>query len=150
MGSLNKWFGIGRLCNDIEMKTTSSGANVLNNTLAINENYKDKQGNKQEKTEFVKLCFWNRTAEIVNSYCRKGSQIFVEGALQTREWQDKNGNKRYTTEIKVFNLQLLDSKQDGGGQRNQGGYQQQQQQQPTSGGGHYNNNSQQDDDDIPF
>jgi single-strand DNA-binding protein len=124
--AVNKFIGIGRLCNDIELKTTPSGANVLNNTLAVNENYKDKQGQKIERTEFIRLVFWNRTAEIVSSYCRKGSQIYVEGSLQTREWEDKDGNKRYTTEIVVRNLQLLDSKQSSDNQG--GGYAQSSQQ----------------------
>jgi len=152
--SVNKFIGIGNLCRDIEMKATPSGANVLNNSLAMNEKYKDKQGNRQEKTEFINLCFWNRTAEIVSQYCRKGSKIYVEGSLQTRKWNDKEGNERYTTEIVVRNLQLLDSKQDGGQQQNQGGYQQQQQSQSQSNQqqnqGGFGGNNEPDEDDVPF
>ncbi len=113
MGNLNKVFLIGRLGKDPEMKTTPSGKSVLNITLASSEFYKDKAGNKQERTEWHRVVLWDRLAEIVESYCQKGSQIFVEGSLQTREWEDKEGNKRYTTEIVGRNIQLLDPKKEG-------------------------------------
>lgn len=113
MGNLNKVFLIGRLGADPEPKTTTSGRSVLNITLASSEHYKDKSGNKQERTEWHRLVFWEKTADIVSRYCHKGSQLFVEGSLQTREWQDKDGNKRYTTEIVGKNIQLLDPKPQG-------------------------------------
>jgi single-strand DNA-binding protein len=109
MGNLNKAMLIGRLGSDPEMRNTGS-ASVVNISLATTETYKDAQGNKQEKTEWHNLVFWERNAEIVEKYCKKGSQLFVEGSLQTREWNDKDGNKRYTTEIRVRNFQMLDSK----------------------------------------
>jgi len=115
MGNLNKVFLIGRLGKDPELKTTPSGKSVLNVTLASSEFYKDKEGNKQERTEWHRVVLWERLAEVVSQYCHKGSQLFVEGSLQTREWQDKDGNKRYTTEILGRNIQLLDPKSQSGG-----------------------------------
>lgn len=114
MGSLNKWIGIGRLGSDPELKLTPNGNSVVNISMAIDESYKDQSGQHQSRTEWIRLVLWSRMAEILNQYCRKGSQIFVEGSLQTREWQDKTGNKRYVTEVIVRNLQLLAGKQDGG------------------------------------
>lgn len=128
MASLNKVLLIGRLGQDPEKRVTPSGASVVNVSLATSENFKDKTGNRQERTEWHRLVFWNRTAEIVEQYCRKGSQLYIEGTLQTREWQDKDGNKKYTTEVMVRNMQMLDSKgsqQQGGGTYYQGQNQQQ-------------------------
>ena len=110
MGNLNKVFLIGRFTKDMEIRTIPSGMNVLNNSIATSEKYKDKSGQMQEKTEFHNVVFWGRQAEIINQYCRKGSQIYIEGSLGTEEWQDKDGNKRYTTKVTCRNLQLLDSK----------------------------------------
>ncbi len=121
MGNLNKVLLIGRLGQDPEKRITPTGASVVNVSLATTDYFKDKSGNRQERTEWHKIVLWNRQAEIVEQYCRKGSQLYVEGGLQTRDWQDKDGNKRYTTEIIVRNLQLLDSK--GQGQGTGGGYQ---------------------------
>lgn len=121
MGNLNKVFLIGRLGAEPEKRTTPSGKAVLNTTLASSEFYKDKDGNRQERTEWHRIVLWNRLAEIVESYCKKGSQLFVEGSLQTREWQDKDGNRRFTTEIVGRNIQLLDPK--GQGQSQGGSYQ---------------------------
>lgn len=90
-------------------------------TLASSEFYKDKDGNKQNRTEWHRVVLWERLAEIVSQYCHKGSQLFVEGSLQTREWQDKDGNKRYTTEIVGKNIQLLDPKGQGQGSGYQAG-----------------------------
>ena len=115
MGNLNKVFLIGRLGKDPEKRTTPGGHSVLNATLASSEFYKDKAGNRQERTEWHRIVLWDRLAEIVEQYCHKGSQLFVEGSLQTREWDDKNGNKRYTTEIVGRNIQLLDPKGQGQG-----------------------------------
>jgi len=111
MGNLNRVLLIGRLGQQPEKRTTPTGNAVCNNTLATTEYYKDKSGNRQEKTEWHKVVFWNRQAEILEQYCKKGSQLFIEGSLQTREYEDKEKNKRYVTEIIVRNLQMLDSKQ---------------------------------------
>lgn len=114
MGYLNKVLLIGRMGQDPEKRITPSGHTVVNISLATTEYFKDQAGNKQEKTEWHRVVFWNRLAEIVDQYCNKGSQIYVEGSLQTREWQDKDGNKRFSTDITARNMQLLDSKQQSG------------------------------------
>ncbi|MBU3917775.1 single-stranded DNA-binding protein [bacterium] len=119
MGYLNKVLLIGRLGQDPEKRITPAGHSVVNVSLATTEYFKDKSGNRQEKTEWHKVVFWNRQAEIVEQYCKKGSQIYIEGALQTEEWQDKDGNKRQTTKIIARALQLLDPKSQG----SQGSYQ---------------------------
>ncbi len=120
MGYLNKVLLIGRLGQDPEKRITPSGHTVVNISLATTEYFKDQSGNKQERTEWHRVVFWNRQAELIEQYCKKGSQIYVEGSLQTREWQDKDGNRRFSTDIVARNMQFLDSRQQGG----QGGYQQ--------------------------
>lgn len=124
MGNLNKVLLIGRLGQDPEKRITPSGHSVVNISLATTDYFKDKSGNRQERTEWHRVVFWDRLAEIVEQYCRKGSQLYVEGSLQTREWQDKDGNKRYSTDIQARNIQMLDSKPQSGG------YQDRQQQAP--------------------
>lgn len=129
MGNLNKVLLIGRLGQDPELRTTTNGHSVVNVSLATTEQWKDQSGTKQERTEWHRLSLWNHTANIINKYCRKGSQIFVEGSLQTREWQDKEGNKRFTTEVNVRNVQLLDAKSSDNQQNKQGTEQYNQQKQ---------------------
>ena len=119
--AVNKVFLIGRLGQEPESRTTPAGHTVCNISLAVSEKYKG-----EETTTWVKLVFWNKTAEILTKFCKKGSQIFVEGSLQVREWQDKDGNKRETTEVVVRSMQMLDGKPSG----NQQNYQQNQQQEP--------------------
>jgi single-strand DNA-binding protein len=119
MGNLNKVLLIGRIGQEPEKRITPTGQSVVNISLATSDFFKDRSGNRQERTEWHRVIFWNRLAEIVEQYCKKGSQLYVEGSLQTREWQDKDGNKRYTTEIVARNLQMLDSK----GQGSSGGFQ---------------------------
>lgn len=114
MASLNRVMLIGRLGQSPEKRVTPNGKYVVNVSLATSEVFKDKSGNKQEKTEWHRLEIWDRLADIIEQYCQKGSQIYVEGSLQTREWKDKDGNKRYQTNIAVRNIQLLDSKQSEG------------------------------------
>lgn len=117
MGYLNKAMLIGRIGQDPEKRITPTGKSVVNISLATTEYFNDKSGNKQEKTEWHKVQLWDRLADIVEQYTKKGSQIYVEGSLQTREWQDKDGIKRFTTEIVGRSIQLLDSKQKGEGQQ---------------------------------
>ncbi len=93
----------------------TSGEAVTNVTLATSETYKDKNGEKQERTEWHNLVFYRRLAEIAGEYLKKGSQIYVEGRIQTRKWQDKEGKDRYTTEIVVNEMQMLGGKSSGGG-----------------------------------
>ena len=113
--SVNKVILIGRLGKDPETRYMTSGEAVTNATLATSENWKDKSGEKQEKTEWHNLVFYRRLAEIAGEYLKKGSQIYVEGKLQTRKWQTKEGQDRYTTEIVVNEMTMLGGKSSGGG-----------------------------------
>ena len=108
MAGVNKVLIIGRMGKDPEVKQAGS-TTVANFSLATDESY-TKDGQKIEKTEWHNCVAWGRLAEIVRDYTSKGSQIYVEGKLQTRQWDDKNGNKRYTTEIVAQSIQLLGSK----------------------------------------
>ena len=109
---INKWHGIGNCCKDPDMKYTASGAAIANVTVACNDSYKDKQsGEMVDKTEFVRVVFFKRLAEIVGEYLRKGSSVYIEGKLQTRKWQDQDGKDRYTTEIVAHEMQMLGSKE---------------------------------------
>lgn len=122
---VNKVILIGNLGNDPEVRYTPSGSAVANIVLATSTSWRDKQtGELNERTEWHRLACFNRLAEIVGEYLHKGSKIYVEGSLRTRKWQDKNGIDRYTTEIIVNELHMLDSRQSGGGNNNsqQGGY----------------------------
>ena len=142
--SLNKVMLIGNLGRDPEVRYTQSGTAVANFTLATNERWTDRDGNRQERTEWHRIVVWGKQAEIASQYLRKGRQIFVEGSLQTREWTDKEGQKRYTTEIKAFNFQMLGSRDGGGGDGGGGGPQEPGGHDDAGGGGSYQ------DDDIPF
>lgn len=108
--SLNKAILIGRLGKDPDIRTMNNGEMVANVSLATSESWKDKAGAKQEKTEWHNLVFYRRQAEIVSQYLTKGSQVYIEGRIQTRKWQDKEGQDRYTTEIIVSDMQMLGSK----------------------------------------
>ena len=101
---------IGRLGKDPEMKYTQSGVAVANFSIACGEKYKTKAGEQVENTEWVKCTAWRRLAEVIGEYLTKGSQVYVSGKMQTRKWEDKEGNNRYTTEIQVFQMQMLGSK----------------------------------------
>lgn len=111
---INKVILIGNLGKDPEVRYMPSGAAVANVVLATSETWKDKQsGENQERTEWHNIVFFNRLAEIVGEYLRKGSQIYVEGSLRTRKWQDKSGQDRYTTEIVASEMQMLGSRSGG-------------------------------------
>lgn len=106
--SVNKVIILGRLGQDPELKYTPSGAAVCNFSLATSETWNDKNsGQKQEKTEWHRVVVWGKLAELCNQYLAKGRQAFVEGKLQTRSWDDKNGQKRYTTEISATTVQFI-------------------------------------------
>ena len=108
---INKVILIGNLGGDPEVRYMPNGGAVANLTLATSESWKDKQsGEQHDRTEWHRLVFFNRLAEIVGEFLRKGSKIYVEGRLQTRKWQDKNGQERYTTEIIVSEMQMLDGR----------------------------------------
>ncbi len=111
---LNKVTLIGRLGADPEVKSMPSGGSVTNITLATSRRWKDKQsGERRDETEWHRITFFNRIAEVVGEYLRKGSLIYVEGRIRTRKWQDQNGQDRYTTEIIAEQMQMLDSKSGG-------------------------------------
>ncbi len=128
---VNKVILVGNLGNDPEVRYMPNGNAVANLSLATSESWKDQQGQVQERTEWHRLTMYRRLAEIAGEYLKKGSQIYVEGKLQTRKWQDQQGQDRYTTEIIVDQMQMLGGRgaEGGGGnsgyqrpQNNQGGY----------------------------
>ena len=110
---INKVIILGNLGNDPETKYMPNGNAVTNISIATSESWKDKQsGQEQERTEWHRVVFFNRLAEIAGEYLRKGSKVYIEGQLRTRKWQDQSGNDRYTTEIVASDMQMLDNKQD--------------------------------------
>lgn len=111
---LNKVMLIGRLGRDPELKYAASGMPITNLRIATDESYVDRDGNKVERTEWHSVVVFQRAAENCANYLAKGSLVFVEGSLQTRKWQDQQGQDRYTTEIKAQRVQFLDRKRDGG------------------------------------
>ncbi len=119
MGSVNKVILVGNLGRDAELRYTPGGAAVATLNMATTEVWNDKGGQRQEKTEWHRVIFWGKVAESLTEYLTKGKQVYVEGRLQTRQWDDKDGNKRYTTEIKGDKIVLLGG--GGGGQRGGGG-----------------------------
>ena len=110
--SVNKCLFIGNLTADPEIRTMPNGEQVANFTIALNEQYKAKDGNVVENVEYVRIVLYRRLAEVAGQYLHKGSQVYVEGRLKTRKWQDNNGQDRYTTEIQGDNLQMLGGRQD--------------------------------------
>jgi single-strand DNA-binding protein len=150
--SVNKVILVGNLGKDPELRYTASGTAVCNFSLATTERYKDRDGNNQEKTEWHNIVVWRQLAEICGKYLTKGKQIYVEGKLQTRKWEDRDGNTRYTTEIVADQMQMLSR---AGDDNSGGGYQRREQRQEPSmnqsapqndfGDTHFN-----PDDDIPF
>jgi single-strand DNA-binding protein len=112
-GSINKVILIGRLGKDPEMRFTPSGKAVTNFTLATNENWTDQSGEKQERTEWHRIVTWGKLAENSAKLLAKGKQVYVEGRIQTRSWDDKDGNKRYTTEIVANIMQILGPMESG-------------------------------------
>lgn len=152
---VNKVILVGNLGQDPEVKYLPSGSAVANVSVATAESWKDKKtGEQQERTEWHRVVFFDRLAEIVGEYLRKGSQVYIEGKLQTRKWQDKSGNDRYTTEIRANEMQMLGGKSGGGGgsasfddrpSQNNAPQSRPQQSAPSQSGG-----GEDFDDDIPF
>src|SRR6266487_1439791 len=144
MGSVNKVILVGNLGRDAELRYTPGGAAVATLNLATTEVFKDREGQKKEDTQWHRVILWGKTAESLQDYLTKGKQIYVEGKLQTRKWKDKDGNEKYTTEVKGDRVVLLSG---GGGARSD-----------SSGGGHDDGMNQAEgpasveltDDDIPF
>jgi single-strand DNA-binding protein len=159
--SVNKVTLLGNVGKDPEIRSTPSGVMVANLTLATSDRQKDAQGNWQDKTEWHNLKAFNRTAEIVRDYVKKGSKLYIEGKITTNSWDDKeSGQKRYKTEILVNELVLLSGREEGAG--GQGGYTRAasssssaasfDQRTPATAGGHddFAQSAEISDDDIPF
>ena len=151
MGSVNKVILVGNLGRDAELRYTPGGAAVATLNMATTEVWTDKSGQKQEKTEWHRVVFWGKVAESLTEYLTKGKQVYIEGRLETRQWNDKDGNKRYTTEIKGDKIVLLGGGggRGGGGMSRSGG-------EESAGGGHATPHGADvpdqplTDDDIPF
>jgi len=110
---INKVILIGHLGADPEVKFTPSGVAVVNVNLATSESWNDPSGARQERTEWHRLVLWRQVAEIAGQHLKKGSKVYVEGKLQTRSWDDQNGQKRQSTEVVVHDLQMLDNRPEG-------------------------------------
>ena len=146
---VNKVTLIGNLGADPEVRYTANGSAVANIRLATAESWRDREsGETQERTEWHRVVFFSRLAEIVGEYLKKGSQVYIEGRLQTRKWQDRDGNDRYTTEIVANEMQMLGGRGGGGG----GGFDAPSQSSSPSPAQNSNNEPPMDDfdDDIPF
>lgn len=154
MGSVNKVTLIGNLGKDPEVRTTQGGTKVASMSLATSETYV-KDGKKEEKVEWHRLVMWDKLADLAEKYLKKGKKIYVEGKLATRQWEDKDGAKRYTTEINVLQMVFLDSAGGSGQGRDPGPSepppntkskaQPQQQSKPADYGEPFN-----EDSDVPF
>ena len=122
MASVNKVIVVGNLGKDPEMRSFPNGDQIANITVATTDKWKDKQsGETKESTEWHRIAFTGRLAEVVGQYLRKGSQVYVEGSLRTRKWTDKDGVEKYTTEIRADQMQMLGSKQGMGNGNDNGG-----------------------------
>jgi single-strand DNA-binding protein len=132
MAGVNKVILIGNLGKDPEVRYLEGGIAVANFPLATTETFRDKNGNKNEQTEWHQIVLWRRLAEVAEKFLRKGQQVYLEGKIRSRSWEDKDGNKRYTTEIFGDSLTILTRSNDQG----QGGYQRPQYQQGQGGGGY--------------
>lgn len=149
--SINKVILIGRLGRDPELKYTASGTPFCRFSIATDDVWNDKSsGERQEKTEWHSIVAWDRLAEICNQYLTKGKMVYIEGSLQTREWDDQEGNKRKTTEVRARDMVML----SGGGEGAGGGAPRRMTTSETAGGGNgapsYGGGSTVTDDDIPF
>ncbi|MCL2673294.1 MAG: single-stranded DNA-binding protein [Alphaproteobacteria bacterium] len=152
-GSVNKVILVGNLGRDPEVRQAGSGAKVVSFSMATSENWKDKSGQRQEKTEWHRIVIFNpNLAEVAEKYLRKGSKVYIEGSLQTRKWNDQSGQEKYTTEVVLGNfrgeLALLDSKPGSGG--SQGGYEDSGSQPQSSQGWDNASAGTVADDEIPF
>lgn len=146
MAGVNKVILVGNLGKDPEVRHLENGAAVANFSIATSESYKDKNGNRQEQTEWHNIVLWRGLAQIAEKYLRKGSQVYIEGKLKTRSWQDKDGNTRYTTEVVGDNMTMLGSR--SGGNDNSPPTPTAANEPASSGTANLNNDD--DDDDLPF
>ena len=153
--SLNKCMIIGNLGRDPEMRYTPSGQAVTQFTVAVNRNYKDQQGERQEETEWFRVVAWGQQAEFAAEYLRKGAKVYVEGRIQTRQWEGQDGQKRYTTELVANTIQNLERRQrdEGGGGDSYGGSQEPRAPRAANAAARQPKQSEQpepDYDDLPF
>jgi len=145
---VNKVILVGNLGKDPEVRYMPSGGAVANVTIATSEQWKDKQtGEQKERTEWHNVVFYQRLAEIVGEYLKKGSQVYVEGSLRTRKWQDKEGRDRWTTEIVASEMQMLGSRGGAGAPSRESAASEPARQAAPAGGGGFDESF---DDDIPF
>lgn len=149
MASVNKVILVGNLGRDPEVRNMANGESVCNFSIATTDSWKDKSGQKQERTEWHNIVMYRRLAEIAGEYLKKGTPVYIEGKLQTRKWQDKDGNDRYTTEIIADQMQMLGGRGDGGGQSSAPRQQQQAPRQAPSAPAPSGDDGS-GDDDIPF
>ena len=147
---LNKVMLIGNLGRDPELRYTQGGQPILNMRLATNESYQNRDGERQEKTEWHSVILWGKRGEALGKILSKGSQLCIEGRLQTRSWEDKQGQKRYTTEIVATNVILLGGRGGGGGQSYDEPPPPSDDMAMGGGGGGGGSGGGNDDDDIPF
>lgn len=140
MRGVNKVILIGNLGKDPEIRYTTGGSAVANFTIATSDSYTDKDGQKQEKTEWHRIVAWGRLAEICGEYLSKGRMVYIEGALRTRSWEDKDGNTRWTTEVVARSMEMLGGRSDQGPRD----------QQSPDGDFEIDDSSFSTDDDIPF
>jgi single-strand DNA-binding protein len=150
MGSVNKVILVGNLGRDAELKFTPSGFPISSFSLATTDRRKDKDNNWQEKTEWHRIKLLGKQAESLQDYLKKGKQIYVEGRLETRSWDDKDGQKKYMTEIIADRVQLLGGRGEGGGGRSSGGRGGDDMDHYEEAGGGSSGPSDLTDDDIPF
>ena len=148
MSSLNKAMLIGRLGADPEVRYTQSNTAVATLSIATSERFKDSNGEYQERTEWHRVVAWSRLAEICQQYLKKGSLVYIEGPIQTRSWEDKDGQKKYMTEIKALQMTMLDSKGSTGGDSS-GGAANKNAEKPLSSNVELSNFDDMDDD-LPF
>jgi len=145
MAGVNKVILMGHLGRDPEIRYTPDGKAVASLSIATSETYKDREGNRQERTEWHRTTLWGKTAEIAGEYLRKGSMVYIEGRIQTRKWTDKDGQDRYTTEIVGDRLQMVGGRRENAGNPDSPSH--------TGGGGGGDMGPMPDadfDDDIPF
>jgi single-strand DNA-binding protein len=150
MASLNKVMLIGNLGKDPEVRYTTSGTAVASFSIATTDKFKGKNGEWEEKTEWHNVTLWARLAEIAGEYLSKGKTVYIEGRLQTRKWQDKEGKDRYTTEIVGERMQMLSAKGEGGGAQRPAPSKPSSQGQGSSQGSSYEEPVFNVDDEIPF
>lgn len=137
MSSVNKVILIGRLGKDPELKSTPSGAQVCKFSVATDETWKDKSGQQQKKTEWHNIVAWNKLAEICGQYLTKGKQVYVEGKLETKDWESKSGEKHYSTQVVARDIKFLGSRENGNGHADDSQHQ-------------YSDPSASSDEEIPF